>query len=108
MRKKLNDIVIRSCKPRARTYVLGDAACPGLRIRITPKGVKPFAFDYRDRATGKANASPSGGTRTCRWRVRESLRTMPARRSQRATRRSRSSTPRLKKKYNQRRRGRAL
>ena len=53
MRVKLTDIAIRSYQPRATQYALGDAACPGLCIRITPKGVKSFAFAYRDKATGK-------------------------------------------------------
>ena len=26
---------------------------PGLRIRVTPKGIKSFAFAYHDKATGK-------------------------------------------------------
>jgi hypothetical protein len=38
MRKKLNDIVIRSCKPRARTYVLGDAALPRFANPHHPEG----------------------------------------------------------------------
>src|SRR5262244_168167 len=34
-------------------YTIGDVACPGLCIRITPKGVKTFAFAYRNKANGK-------------------------------------------------------
>ena len=53
MKAKLTDTAIRSYKPRATQYSIGDAACPGLCIRITPKGVKTFAFAYRNKITGK-------------------------------------------------------
>ena len=53
MRTKLTDAAIRSYEPRPAPYTVGDAACPGLCIRITPKGVKSFAFAYRNKATGK-------------------------------------------------------
>jgi integrase len=53
MTTKLTDIGIRSYQPRAKQYAIGDSACPGLRIRITPNGVKSFAFVYRDKTTGK-------------------------------------------------------
>jgi integrase len=53
MKAKLTDTGIRSYQPRAAQYSIGDAACPGLCIRITPKGVKSFAFAYRNKATGK-------------------------------------------------------
>ena len=53
MRAKLTDTGIRSYQPRAAQYSIGDAACPGLCIRITPKGVKSFAYAYRNKGTGK-------------------------------------------------------
>jgi hypothetical protein len=53
MKAKLTDTGIRSYQPRAAQYSIGDAACPGLCIRITPKGIKTFAYAYRDKATGK-------------------------------------------------------
>jgi hypothetical protein len=53
MKVQLTDTGLRSYKPRAAQYAIGDAACPGLCIRITPKGVKTFAFAYRDKGTGK-------------------------------------------------------
>ena len=53
MKAKLTDIGIRAYPPRATQYAIGDAACPGLCLRITPKGVKTFAFAYRDKATRK-------------------------------------------------------
>ena len=53
MKAKLTDVGIRSYQPRAAQYSIGDAACPGLCLRITPKGVKSFAFAYRDKTTGK-------------------------------------------------------
>ncbi|WP_426615336.1 tyrosine-type recombinase/integrase [Bradyrhizobium sp. McL0616] len=53
MRTKLTDAAIRSYQPRASAYTVGDATCPGLCVRITPKGVKTFAFAYRNRAAGK-------------------------------------------------------
>jgi integrase len=53
MRVKLTDSAVRSYEPRTAQYTIGDAACPGLRLRITPKGVKSFVFAYRDKATRK-------------------------------------------------------
>jgi hypothetical protein len=53
MKAKLTDIGIRAYKPRAAQYSYGDSACPGLRIRITPNGIKSFAYAYRDKAAGK-------------------------------------------------------
>jgi hypothetical protein len=53
MRVKLTDAAIRSYQPRATQYAKGDAACPGLCVRITPKGAKSFAFAYRSKTTGK-------------------------------------------------------
>jgi integrase len=47
MRVKLTDTAIRSYQPRSAQYAIGDTACPGLCVRITPKGVKSFAFAYR-------------------------------------------------------------
>ena len=47
MRVKLTDTAIRSYQPRAVQYAVGDTACPGLCVRITPKGIKSFAFAYR-------------------------------------------------------------
>src|SRR5215471_9743014 len=51
--KARTDTGIRSYQPRAAQYSVGDAACPGLCIRITPKGVKSFAYAYRNKGTGK-------------------------------------------------------
>jgi integrase len=51
--KKLTDAACQAEKPRATQYSVGDAACPGLCLRITPKGVKTFAFAYRNKATRK-------------------------------------------------------
>src|SRR5262245_55601437 len=53
MKVKFTDTGLRSYQPRAKQYAIGDAACPGLCIRITPKGVKTFAYAYRNKATGK-------------------------------------------------------
>jgi hypothetical protein len=53
MKVKLTDIGIRSYRPRATQYAIGDAACPGLCVRTTPKGIKSFAYAYRDKGTGK-------------------------------------------------------
>ena len=53
MRVKLTDTAIRSYQPRAKQYSKGDASCPGLCVRITPKGVKTFAFAYRNKTTRK-------------------------------------------------------
>jgi integrase len=53
MKVKFTDNGIRSYQPRAAQYAIGDAACPGLCIRVTPGGVKTFAFAYRNKGTGK-------------------------------------------------------
>jgi Arm DNA-binding domain len=53
MRVKLTDAAIRSYTARAAAYSIGDAACPGLCIRITAKGIRSFAFAYRNKTTGK-------------------------------------------------------
>ena len=53
MKAKLTDTGLRSYQRRPVQYSIGDAACPGLCIRITPKGIKTFAFAYRDKGTGK-------------------------------------------------------
>jgi integrase len=53
MKTKLTDTGIRFYQPRAAQYSIGDAACPGLCIRVTPKGIKTFAFAYRNKGTGK-------------------------------------------------------
>jgi integrase len=53
MKSKLTDTGLRFYQPRAAQYAIGDAACPGLCIRGTPKGIKTFAFTYRNRGTGK-------------------------------------------------------
>jgi hypothetical protein len=53
MKSKLTDAAIRSYESRPMQYAVGDTSCPCLCIRITPKGVKTFAFAYRNRGTGK-------------------------------------------------------
>src|SRR5689334_17056233 len=53
MKAKLTDAAIRSYRPRHKQYAIGDAACPGLCVRVTPKGVKTFAYAYRNKATRK-------------------------------------------------------
>src|SRR5262245_35516099 len=52
-RIKLHDKVILGAKPKAKQYAIGDAACVGLCLRVTPKGAKTFAFAYRHKATRK-------------------------------------------------------
>ena len=53
MRAKLTDTAIRSYEPRPAQYSIGDASCPGLCIRITPNGIKTFAFAYRNKIAHK-------------------------------------------------------
>ena len=58
MRAKLTDTAIRSYAPRPAQYAIGDASCPGLCVRVTPKGIKTFAFAYRNKGqTDKAITS---------------------------------------------------
>src|SRR5215470_17273294 len=53
MKVKLTDTALRSYEARPKAYAIGDAACPGLCVRVTPKGVKSFAFAYRSRIARK-------------------------------------------------------
>jgi hypothetical protein len=53
MKAKLTDRAIQSYKPRDKQYAIGDDACPGLCIRVTPGGIKTFAFAYRNKGAGK-------------------------------------------------------
>ena len=51
---KLTDVGIRAAKPAADDYSISDSSCQGLTLRVTRKGVKTFAFNYRNKATGKS------------------------------------------------------
>jgi hypothetical protein len=42
----IRDTRIRDYKARSAQYPIGDAACPGLCVRIIPKAIKTFAFAY--------------------------------------------------------------
>jgi hypothetical protein len=73
MKAKLTDAGIRSYQPRAAQYSIGDAACPGHCIRVTPAGIKTFRLPqqgHRVRSLG----SRSAATRTCRWPERAKTR----------------------------------
>ena len=87
MKAKLTDTGLRSYQPRAAQYAIGDAACPGLCVRITPKGIKTFAFAYSNKAPARSNGSRSAATRTCRWPMPANLPMTPARSPQSAARR---------------------
>jgi len=52
-RIKLNDSIIKSKDPKDKPYTVGDLLCPGLCLRVTPMGVKTFAFAYRHKVTRK-------------------------------------------------------
>src|SRR5262245_3605974 len=60
MKMKFTDAAIQSYKPRAKGHAIGDEACRGLRIRITPQGVKSFTFDYRSKVTRKTETLTLG------------------------------------------------
>src|SRR5262245_39463355 len=60
MRVRLTDAAIRSKEPGAKQYTVGDAACPGLYVRITPNGVKAFVCAFRNKATGKVEGFTIG------------------------------------------------
>jgi hypothetical protein len=47
MRQKLTELGLRAIQPKGVVYSIGDAACPGLLVRITASGTKTFAFAYR-------------------------------------------------------------
>jgi integrase len=42
------DATLRNLKPKAQDYELGDAGCPGLRLRVAPTGRKVFRWYYQD------------------------------------------------------------
>src|SRR5262245_59735268 len=60
MKSKLTDFAIRAYKPRAAQFFVGDASCPGLRLRVTPNGVKTFVFAFRNKVTGKVTGLALG------------------------------------------------
>ena len=53
MAKPLTAAAVAKLKAGAQRREVRDAACPGLCLRITPKGIKTFAFVYRDKTTSK-------------------------------------------------------
>ena len=99
MRAKLTDTAIRSYQPRPAQYAIGDASCPGLCVRVTPKGVKTFAFAYRNKTAHKVEWLTLGRYPDLPLSAPASLPTMPAGSPLTAVRRRRSSASasRLKK-----------
>jgi len=43
----LTDAAIRAAKPREHAYEVTAGGCPGLKLRITPKGQKSWTLRYR-------------------------------------------------------------
>ena len=53
MKRPLTDAFARSVRPPASGRLeISDMRCVGLVLRITPRGVKSWAFRFRDKATG--------------------------------------------------------
>jgi len=52
--KALTDTMVRSAQADAGTRLqIGDARCQGLELRVTERGAKSFAFQYRSKRDGK-------------------------------------------------------
>src|SRR5262249_22324868 len=57
----LTDAFVRSVKPPASGRLeISDLRCAGLALRITPNGVKSWAFRFRDRTTGRPGRATIG------------------------------------------------
>ena len=98
MRAKLTDTAM-SYEPRPAQYAIGDASCPGLCVRVTPKGVKTFAFAYRNKTAHRVEWLTLGRYPDLTLVAPANSQTTPARSPLTAARRKRSSAsaPRLKK-----------
>ena len=61
MQRPLTDAFVRSVKPPASGRLeISDMRCAGLALRITPNGVKSWAFRFRDRTTGRPGRATIG------------------------------------------------
>ena len=61
MQRPLTDAFVRSVKPPASGRLeISDMRCVGLALRITPNGVKSWAFRFRDRTTGRPGRATIG------------------------------------------------
>jgi hypothetical protein len=54
------DVHIKNLKPRSKTYELADAIYRGLRIRVSPKGLRTWFYRYRDPTTGNLSKATLG------------------------------------------------
>ncbi len=65
MRRNINEKVLRSLKPPAKgRLVVRDRTLPGLRIRVTPRGVKTWSVVYKmaGERTSKITGLPRTGS----------------------------------------------
>ncbi|MEW8439912.1 MAG: tyrosine-type recombinase/integrase [Candidatus Thiodiazotropha taylori] len=53
------DKALANLKPKDKDYELGDAGCPGLRLRVSPSGKKVFRWYYQE-ANGKRRVKTLG------------------------------------------------
>src|SRR5262249_32878906 len=61
MQRPLTDAFVRSVKPPASGRLeISDMRCVGLVLRITPRGVKSWAFRFRDKSTGRPGRATIG------------------------------------------------
>jgi integrase len=61
VQRPLTDAFVRSVKPPASGRLeISDMRCAGLALRITPNGVKSWAFRFRDRTTGRPGRATIG------------------------------------------------
>jgi integrase len=61
VQRPLTDAFARSVKPPASGRLeISDMRCAGLALRITPNGVKSWAFRFRDRTTGRPGRATIG------------------------------------------------
>jgi integrase len=61
VQRPLTDAFVRSVKPpESGRLEISDMRCTGLALRITPNGVKSWAFRFRDRTTGRPGRATIG------------------------------------------------
>jgi hypothetical protein len=53
MKRQFIDSVIKGLATTGKKYSVGDQDRQGLRVVVTPAGVKSFVYSYRSPATGK-------------------------------------------------------
>ena len=61
----LTDRAVVNLKPKEQRYQVFDGTCPGLSIRVTPRGAKSWVWQYREHVATDSGFEP--GKRTRFW-----------------------------------------